>query len=91
MSATLETLTLRDVRAPDLDAVAELERISFPIPWKREFFASEVGAASASTGSSAPPTVSSPATSSAPSREARSTSTRSPSTRRGAGRGSPGC
>ena len=45
MSATLETLTLRDVRAPDLDAVAELERISFPIPWKREFFASEVGAA----------------------------------------------
>ena len=45
MSATLEALTLRDVRATDLDAVAELERISFPIPWKREFFASEVGAA----------------------------------------------
>ncbi|MFN7987631.1 MAG: ribosomal protein S18-alanine N-acetyltransferase [Thermoanaerobaculia bacterium] len=45
MSATLEALTLRDVRAMDLDAVAELERISFPVPWKREFFASEVGAA----------------------------------------------
>jgi ribosomal-protein-alanine acetyltransferase len=29
----------------DLDAIAELERLSFPVPWKREFFASEVGAA----------------------------------------------
>ena len=28
-----------------LDAIAELERVSFPVPWKREFFASEVGAA----------------------------------------------
>lgn len=45
MSAALEALTLRDVRATDLDAVAELERVSFPVPWKREFFASEVGAA----------------------------------------------
>jgi [ribosomal protein S18]-alanine N-acetyltransferase len=45
LSAATEVLTLRDVRATDLDAVAELERISFPIPWKREFFASEVGAA----------------------------------------------
>jgi [ribosomal protein S18]-alanine N-acetyltransferase len=45
LSAALEALTLRDVRATDLDAVAELERVSFPVPWKREFFASEVGAA----------------------------------------------
>lgn len=43
MSALAEALTLRDVRPSDLDAVAELERISFPVPWKREFFASEVG------------------------------------------------
>ena len=45
MSALVEALTVRDVRPADLDAVAELERISFPIPWKREFFASEVGLA----------------------------------------------
>lgn len=43
MSALANELTVRDVRPFDLDAVAELERISFPIPWKREFFASEVG------------------------------------------------
>ena len=45
MSALVEALTVRDVRPADLDAVTELERISFPIPWKREFFASEVGQA----------------------------------------------
>lgn len=45
MSADLETLTVRDARPADLDAIAELERISFPIPWKREFFASEIGVA----------------------------------------------
>jgi [ribosomal protein S18]-alanine N-acetyltransferase len=45
LSALAEELTIRDVRPADLDAVAELERISFPIPWKREFFASEVGTA----------------------------------------------
>jgi ribosomal-protein-alanine N-acetyltransferase len=43
VSALAEALTLRDVRQADLDAIAELERISFPVPWKREFFASEVG------------------------------------------------
>ena len=43
MSALVETLTVRDVRPADLDAVAALERISFPVPWKKEFFASEVG------------------------------------------------
>jgi len=45
VSALVEALTVRDVRPTDLDAVAELERISFPVPWKREFFASEVGQA----------------------------------------------
>jgi len=45
VSALAEALTLRDARLTDMDAVAELERISFPIPWKREFFASEVGQA----------------------------------------------
>lgn len=45
MSALVEALTVRDVRPADLDAVAELERISFPVPWKRDFFASEVGQA----------------------------------------------
>ena len=44
MSALPAELTVRDVRNVDLDAVAELERLSFPVPWKREFFASEVGA-----------------------------------------------
>jgi len=45
MSALPAELTVRDVRNVDLDAIAELERLSFPVPWKREFFASEVGAA----------------------------------------------
>jgi ribosomal-protein-alanine N-acetyltransferase len=45
VSALAEALTLRDARLTDMDAVAELERISFPVPWKREFFASEVGQA----------------------------------------------
>ena len=45
MSALPSELTVRDVRNVDLDAIAELERLSFPVPWKREFFASEVGVA----------------------------------------------
>jgi ribosomal-protein-alanine N-acetyltransferase len=45
VSALAETMTVRDVRPVDLDAIAELERISFPVPWKKEFFASEVGLA----------------------------------------------
>jgi len=44
LSALPAELTVRDVRNVDLDAIAELERLSFPVPWKREFFASEVGA-----------------------------------------------
>lgn len=43
MTETLPSLTVRDARPMDLDAVAELERLSFPIPWKREYFATEVG------------------------------------------------
>lgn len=45
MSALAEALTLREARTVDLDAVAELERVSFPVPWKREYFASEIGTA----------------------------------------------
>lgn len=44
MIAVAEGLTIRDARPADLDAVAELERASFPVPWKKEYFASEVGA-----------------------------------------------
>ncbi len=44
MIGVAEGLTLRDARPADLDAVAELERASFPVPWKKEYFASEVGA-----------------------------------------------
>ena len=42
--AGLRGVVIRDAVAVDLDAVADLERRSFPIPWKREYFASEVGA-----------------------------------------------
>ncbi len=44
MSAIKKEIFFRDVRPSDLDAVAELERISFPVPWKREYFEVEVGA-----------------------------------------------
>jgi ribosomal-protein-alanine N-acetyltransferase len=44
VSALPEPFTLRDARHADLDAVADLERVSFPIPWKREYFEVEVGA-----------------------------------------------
>lgn len=44
MSALPEPFTIRDARQVDLDAVAALERVSFPIPWKREYFEVEVGA-----------------------------------------------
>lgn len=45
MSALLVPIAVHDARVADLDAVTELERRSFPVPWKREYFASEVGAA----------------------------------------------
>jgi [ribosomal protein S18]-alanine N-acetyltransferase len=44
VSALPESLTMRDARHADLDAIAALEGVSFPIPWKREFFEVEVGA-----------------------------------------------
>ncbi len=44
MSTLVATLAVRDARATDLDAVAALEAISFPVPWKKEYFASEIGA-----------------------------------------------
>jgi ribosomal-protein-alanine N-acetyltransferase len=44
MSALLESVSLRDARAEDLDTIATLERASFPVPWKREYFESEIGA-----------------------------------------------
>lgn len=45
MSALLQAVSLRDARRADLDAIAALERASFPVPWKREYFESEIGAA----------------------------------------------
>ena len=44
MSALLESVSLREARLEDLDAIAVLERASFPVPWKREYFESEIGA-----------------------------------------------
>ena len=44
MSALPEPLTLRDARHADLDGVADLERLSFPVPWKRDYFEVEIGA-----------------------------------------------
>lgn len=44
MSALPEPLTLREARHVDLDDVAALERLSFPVPWKRDYFEVEVGA-----------------------------------------------
>ncbi len=45
MSALAESVTTRDAEAVDLDAIAALEGAAFPIPWKREYFAVEIGAA----------------------------------------------
>ncbi len=44
MSALLAPIFVHDVRASDLDAIADLERRAFPVPWKREYFSAEVGA-----------------------------------------------
>ncbi|MGE5345786.1 MAG: ribosomal protein S18-alanine N-acetyltransferase [Acidithiobacillales bacterium] len=44
MSALARRVDIREARRADLDAVAELERISFPVPWKREYFEVEIGA-----------------------------------------------
>jgi ribosomal-protein-alanine N-acetyltransferase len=44
VSALAEAVTTRDADSCDLDAVAALERVSFPVPWKREYFEVEIGA-----------------------------------------------
>jgi len=44
VSALPEPVTLRDARHADLDAIARLERLSFPVPWKRDYFEVEIGA-----------------------------------------------
>jgi ribosomal-protein-alanine N-acetyltransferase len=44
VSAIRKEVFFRDARSSDLDAVAELERISFPVPWKRDYFEVEIGA-----------------------------------------------
>jgi ribosomal-protein-alanine N-acetyltransferase len=41
---TAEQLLVRGATRADLDAVVALEAISFPVPWKREFFAQEFDA-----------------------------------------------
>jgi len=43
MKALAVSLSLHEVRAPDLDAIAELELRTFPVPWKRDYFAADVG------------------------------------------------
>jgi ribosomal-protein-alanine acetyltransferase len=45
VSALAEEVTTRDAEDGDLDAVAALERRAFPVPWKREYFEVEIGAA----------------------------------------------
>lgn len=44
MSALAETISVFDARGSDLDDVVALESAAFPIPWKREYFAVEIGA-----------------------------------------------
>lgn len=44
MSALPEPFAVRDARFTDLDGVAGLERLSFPVPWKRDYFEVEIGA-----------------------------------------------
>jgi ribosomal-protein-alanine N-acetyltransferase len=44
VSALAESVSTRDADASDLDAVAALERVSFPVPWKRDYFEVEIGA-----------------------------------------------
>lgn len=44
MSALPEPFTLREACTVDLDEVADLEQLSFPVPWKREYFEVEIGA-----------------------------------------------
>jgi ribosomal-protein-alanine acetyltransferase len=43
VSALAKGVDIREARHSDLDAVAALERESFPVPWKREYFEVEIG------------------------------------------------
>jgi ribosomal-protein-alanine N-acetyltransferase len=45
VGALAEAVTTRDADIGDLDVVAALEHVSFPVPWKREYFEAEIGAA----------------------------------------------
>lgn len=44
MSAIAEEVAVFEATDGDLDDVAALERRAFPVPWKRQYFAAEVGA-----------------------------------------------
>lgn len=44
MSLVVPDVLVRNARAADLDAIAALEATSFIVPWKREYFASEIDA-----------------------------------------------
>jgi ribosomal-protein-alanine N-acetyltransferase len=39
-----ETIIIRPMTAPDLDAVLSIEQASFPLPWKRDHFLHEITA-----------------------------------------------
>jgi ribosomal-protein-alanine N-acetyltransferase len=45
VSALLASFAVQEARPSDLDDIAALEQRAFPIPWKREYFAGEVGTA----------------------------------------------
>lgn len=44
MQRTPEPLAIRGATLADVDAVVALEALSFPVPWRREFFVSEIDA-----------------------------------------------
>ncbi len=44
MSALARRIDIREARRTDLDAVVALERESFRVPWKRDYFDVEIGA-----------------------------------------------
>ena len=37
-----ETITIRSMSEPDLDAILAIEQVSYPAPWKREHFIQEI-------------------------------------------------
>ncbi len=44
MRRTAELLVVRSATHDDLDEVVRLESLSFPVPWRREYFVSEIDA-----------------------------------------------